>query len=70
MTLELAPPIDFFLYTLGGIFINIRTFPYLKYISMFYFANEAILIDYWKDVKEIGKDFLILFREQCLWSFF
>lgn len=55
MTLELAPPIDLILYVLGGIYINVRQFPYIKYISVFYYANEAILIEYWKDVPEIGE---------------
>lgn len=54
MTLELAPPMDLILLMLSGIYINLRSFPYGKYISFFYYTNEAIVVSYWSSVKEMN----------------
>lgn len=57
LTLELGPPLDLLLLILGGAFINVNTIslPAMKYVSVFFYANEAISYDYWRNVESIGK---------------
>lgn len=55
LTAEISPPFDTLFLIFSGIFINLNQFQFLKYISMFFFANEALAISYWNDVTSIGK---------------
>lgn len=54
MTSEVAPPLDLLFLILGGFYINLNTFPYVKYISLFFYANEAMAVTYWQGITEIG----------------
>ncbi|XP_020287473.1 protein brown-like [Pseudomyrmex gracilis] len=50
-------PLDLLFLLMAGMFYNLCTLPnyllYLKYFSIFYYANEAISIAYWSEVKNI-----------------
>lgn len=70
MTLEMGPPIDLFLLIFGGMYINIKSFPYLKYVSIFFYSSEGINIEYWSTVKEIGKSFANLYYRKLKFVFF
>lgn len=52
---ELAPPIDLIFMILAGIYINLNNFPYLRFVSLFYFSYEGVSTIFWHDVKSIGK---------------
>lgn len=56
LTAEISPPFDTLFLVFSGIFINLKQFQFLKYISAFFFANEALAILYWNDVTSIGKN--------------
>lgn len=62
LTIELGPPLDLFLLILGGMYINVSSIavPAMKYVSVFYYGNEAISYDYWTRVENIGKEKLYL----------
>lgn len=51
---ELAPPILMIFLLAGGIY-KIVDWPIMKYFSMFFYANEALSVLYWTEVKTIGK---------------
>lgn len=50
---ELAPPILMIFLLAGGIY-KVVDWPIMKYFSMFFYANEALSILYWTEVKTIG----------------
>lgn len=50
---ELAPPILMIFLLAGGIY-KIVDWPVLKYLSMFFYVNEALSVLYWTQVKTIG----------------
>lgn len=52
---EMAPLFSLIFQILAGFFINLHSFPYVRYISVFFYANEAMTILYWFDVTDIGK---------------
>lgn len=53
---DLASITDIIFLSLSGFYINLNAFPYLRYVSLFFFTNEALSVIYWNDVKEIGKN--------------
>ncbi|XP_055374188.1 protein brown [Condylostylus longicornis] len=53
MASEMAAPFDLVFLVFGGIYYNVNAVPLMKYISLFYFANEGLLYDYWSDVTDI-----------------
>lgn len=53
---EMTPLLNLVFMTLGGIFVNLRDYPYIRYISVFYFVNEAMSILYWHDITDIGME--------------
>ncbi|KAF8791853.1 Protein white like protein [Argiope bruennichi] len=57
VALSLATPLIMPLVLFGGFYLNSASVPvyfiWLKYISMFFYANEALLINQWKDVTNI-----------------
>lgn len=55
LTAEISPPFDTLFLIFSGIYVNLNQFPFLKYISMFFFSNEALAILYWNNVTSIGK---------------
>lgn len=54
MTSEVAPPLDLLFLILGGVYINLSGFSLLKYISLFFYSNEALAVTYWHGITEIG----------------
>lgn len=54
---DLAAITDIIFLSLSGFYINLNAFPYLRYVSLFFFSNEALSILYWADVTDIGMDF-------------
>lgn len=55
LTAEIAPPFDLLFLLMAGMYINLKDFPYVRYISIFYYPNEALATLYWYDVAQIGK---------------
>lgn len=53
---EMAPLFSLTFQILAGFFINLHSFPYARYISVFFFANEAAMISYWYDITDIGEE--------------
>uniref|UniRef100_A0A182FFZ5 Uncharacterized protein n=1 Tax=Anopheles albimanus TaxID=7167 RepID=A0A182FFZ5_ANOAL len=41
---------------LGGLYLNLRAFPVLKYLSFFFFASEGVSVYYWLPVQDIPCD--------------
>lgn len=58
LTVEIAPPLDLLFLVLAGMFINLDAYPYLRYISIFYYPNEALATLYWYDIEELGKQMM------------
>jgi ATP-binding cassette, subfamily G (WHITE), eye pigment precursor transporter len=52
---ELSAPIETVLLLSAGLYLNIKSMPFLKYLSYFFYANEAMSINYWLMVDNIGK---------------
>lgn len=52
---ELSGIIDLVLLLFAGLYLNVKATPLLKYISFFFYANETIAINYWLNIKHIGK---------------
>ncbi|CAG2104560.1 unnamed protein product [Medioppia subpectinata] len=57
MALSIAPPLMLPLMIFGGFFINTESTPvwlgWIKYISWFYYGNEALVINQWRDIDHI-----------------
>ncbi|GFY43706.1 protein white [Trichonephila inaurata madagascariensis] len=57
VALSLGTPLIMPLVLFGGFYLNAASVPvyfvWLKYISMFYYGNEAVLINQWSNVKNI-----------------
>lgn len=47
---ELSAILDLVLLLVSGVYINVRTVPFLKYISFFFYANENCAIKFWLSV--------------------
>lgn len=52
---EMAAPFDLLFLIFGGFYYNVDSLPFLKYISLFFYSNEALMYDFWIDVEDIGK---------------
>jgi hypothetical protein len=50
---ELSSIVDLILLLVSGIYINVKSFPFLKYISFFFYANETVAISFWLTIDEI-----------------
>ncbi|XP_055706773.1 protein brown-like [Phlebotomus papatasi] len=50
---EISMPLDYIMMVLGGFYINVSNFPYLKYTSLFFLTNEAISIQFWREIDYI-----------------
>lgn len=51
---ELAPPIDLFMFLICGFYIKLNLLWFLQYISLFFYSIEALSIQIWTRVAEIG----------------
>jgi ABC-type multidrug transport system permease subunit len=58
MALSLGPPIMIPLLLFGGFFLNNLSVPFyfvwLKYLSWFYYGNEALIINQWQGIQNIS----------------
>lgn len=56
MICDAAAPFDLLFLAFAGYYLNLNYFPYsyLKYISLFFFTNEALSTLYWHDIDYIG----------------
>src|SRR5690349_13093496 len=50
---ELSSIVDLILLLASGIYTSVKSTPYLKYTSFFFYANECISIFFWLQVEEI-----------------
>ncbi|XP_074596318.1 uncharacterized protein LOC141851472 [Brevipalpus obovatus] len=68
MGLSIAPPLLIPLMLFGGLFINNASVPnylkWIKYISWFYYGNEILVVNQWRNVENITCDYPSFFREQ------
>lgn len=55
MASECAAPFDLLFLIFGGAYYNVDSIPFLKYISLFYYSNEALMYSFWNNVTDIGK---------------
>lgn len=51
---DIASITDMIFMCISGFYININAFPYIRYISFFYYTNEATAILFYGNVKTIG----------------
>lgn len=68
--LEISSVFDLIFICMSGIYINLDAFPYVRYISMFFFSNEALAIQFWHNVTEIGRCFNLLPCQRIISSFY
>lgn len=54
MSSEIAPPFDLLFLVLGGVYVNLNAFSHLKFISLFFYSNEAMAVTYWHRITELG----------------
>lgn len=52
--LEAPPVFNMFFSTVSGVYGNLSSYPILKYTSVFFYANEAMSIMFWRNVTTIG----------------
>uniref|UniRef100_A0A0A1WSU4 Protein brown n=1 Tax=Zeugodacus cucurbitae TaxID=28588 RepID=A0A0A1WSU4_ZEUCU len=53
MATECAAPFDLVFLIFGGAYYNVDSIPYVKYISLFFYSNEALMYNFWINVDEI-----------------
>lgn len=53
LSTEMAAPFDLLFLIFGGAYYNVDSLPLMKYLSMFFYSNEALMYDYWIDVEGI-----------------
>lgn len=51
---SLAPPFDIVLTLIGGLYVKLKTLWYLKYLSLLYYASEALSIVIWKETNALS----------------
>lgn len=51
----MAPPFDVLLCLAAGVYIRLNQLWFLKYLSPFFYANEALMVVFWKPIAELGK---------------
>lgn len=52
---ELACVFDLIFLCLSGIYINLSSISSIRFVSPFFFSNEALCILFWNNVTQIGK---------------
>lgn len=57
--LEAPPVFNMFFSSVSGAYANLSGYPILKYTSVFFYANEAMSIIFWRDVNTIGKSYTV-----------
>lgn len=55
LILEIPTVFNIIFMAVSGAYANLVDYPRLKYISLFYYAYEAMSIFFWYDVREIGE---------------
>ncbi|XP_037956775.1 protein brown-like [Teleopsis dalmanni] len=53
MASECAAPFDLIFLIFGGAYYNVDSIPIIKYLSLFFYSNEALMYKFWIDVDEI-----------------
>ncbi|XP_017073110.1 protein brown [Drosophila eugracilis] len=53
MASECAAPFDLIFLIFGGTYMNVDTVPGLKYLSLFFYSNEALMYKFWIDIDNI-----------------
>ncbi|XP_005179101.1 protein brown isoform X1 [Musca domestica] len=53
MASECAAPFDLVFLIFGGAYYNVDSIPFLKYLSLFFYSNEALMYNFWIDVDNI-----------------
>lgn len=51
----MAPPFDVFLCLAAGVYVRLEQLRFLRYMSPFFYANEALMIVIWKQVDRLGR---------------
>lgn len=51
---EVASVFDLIFICFSGVYMNLDSWPYLRYISPFYLINEALSLSFWSNVDHIG----------------
>lgn len=55
LSTDCAAPFDIVFMILGGSYSNVKVVPLLKYLSPFYYLNEALMHLFWIEVTDIGR---------------
>ncbi|ALC41689.1 bw [Drosophila busckii] len=50
---ECAAPFDLVFLIFGGSYMNVDSIPLIKYISLFFYSNEALMYKFWIDIDKI-----------------
>lgn len=58
MATECAAIFDLLFLIFNGAYFNVDSIPYLKYLSLFFYSNEALMYNFWINVDEIGKSII------------
>lgn len=53
MASECAAPFDLIFLIFGGTYMNVDSIPFIKYISLFFYTNEALMHNFWIDIDNI-----------------
>ncbi|XP_023302901.2 protein brown [Lucilia cuprina] len=53
MASECAAPFDLLFLIFGGAYYNVDSIPFLKYFSLFFYSNEALMYNFWINVDKI-----------------
>ncbi|XP_017475510.1 PREDICTED: protein brown [Rhagoletis zephyria] len=53
MASECAGPFDLLFLIFGGAYYNVDSIPLIKYLSLFFYSNEALMYNFWIGVDEI-----------------
>ncbi|XP_030386604.1 protein brown [Scaptodrosophila lebanonensis] len=53
MASECAAPFDLIFLIFGGTYMNVDSVPLLKYFSLFFYSNEALMYNFWIDIDNI-----------------
>lgn len=52
---DVASITDLIFLVISGFYINLKSFPFIRYISFFFFTNEATAIIFFSNIDQIGK---------------
>lgn len=61
LTIEIATPFDVLFVLVSGMYLNLRSVPFLKYISIFFYGNEALSLLYWTNITYLGMYLIIIY---------